>query len=471
MKRRGAKTKIPKKPKKSRAIELATSQAMRTDNQSEAASTEECAKPRPNGVFLKRRHIMDLTINAFYALAAIAGVAVSLLGYFGYWKHRESLAIWLFYGVIVFSVTALFLTWQKRIWAQATAAIQAETVNPVSVNPDRAYVVLSKGYLAEPPSTGNYPIATLEFQNTGNTPAVNVRISCNYSRLKEKAKEQAEKGVMPGIPQSPFGSAAVVGKGQVVKFVTEKGEWNHPEARRLWMDGTFVQYLWGEVYFEDIFGQKHITHFCAFSERPDSHRLTFCLHGNKMEDTEIEPNRLGASPATTPQALTAANATPLSIADRPYVVVEAAYVPDLVPNRPLSPVITIVNKGRTPAQHLAASLEIAAKPGFAWVLGFGKDSGRRPVSVAFLAPGDRVNVQGAPADAVTLETDFFNNIMAGKESFMIHGKGTYDDMTGKEYPIEYAFGYHAQAHAFMADFGGPNRVEKWQDEKEKKRKN
>ena len=93
----------------------------------------------------------------------------------------------------------------------------------------------------------------------------------------------------------------------------------------------------------------------------------------------------------------------------------------------------------------------------------------RPVAVAFLAPGDKVSVQGAPANAATLDTKFFNDAMAGKESFMIHGKGSYEDMTGHEYPIEYSFGYHPAANGFVADFLGPNRVEKWQDEKEKKK--
>ena len=90
-------------------------------------------------------------------------------------------------------------------------------------------------------------------------------------------------------------------------------------------------------------------------------------------------------------------------------------------------------------------------------------------TIAFFAAGDRVGVGGAPADAATLDAKFFSDAMEGKESLMIHGQGSYEDMTGKEYPIEYSFGYHPAVKGFVADFGGPNRVEKWQYEKEKKK--
>jgi hypothetical protein len=43
-------------------------------------------------------------------------------------------------------------------------------------------------------------------------------------------------------------------------------------------------------------------------------------------------------------------------------------------------------------------------------------------------------------------------------------------MAGGEYQIEYSFGYHPSAKGFVADFGGPNRYEKWMDEREKKKK-
>ncbi len=185
--------------------------------------------------------------------------------------------------------------------------------------------------------------------------------------------------------------------------------------------------------------------------------------------TDAEATTKATSPSPTPKASPTTSPTPLSIAERPYVVVESAMLTDLSPNKPINAFITIVNKGRTPAQHVSLSLQIAAKAGTIYWLGFGKDDGRRPVNIAFLAAGDRVRVQGAPADDITLDAKFFDEAMKGRESLMIHGLGSYEDMAGTEYPMEYAFGYVPSSRAFAADWGGPNRKEKWQDEKEKKK--
>jgi hypothetical protein len=182
---------------------------------------------------------------------------------------------------------------------------------------------------------------------------------------------------------------------------------------------------------------------------------------------DSSPTPTGTPSSTvTPKPLPSTQ--PLSIAERPYVVVESALLTTVAPNEPTSPMITIVNKGRTPAQHISLSLKIAAKPGFVYWLGFGDDDGRHPVNIASLAAGDRVSVRGAPADEVTLHTKFFNDVMKGKESLMIHGKGIFEDMTGAEYALEYAFGYHPATNGFIADFGGPNRREKWMDDKKQK---
>jgi hypothetical protein len=116
-------------------------------------------------------------------------------------------------------------------------------------------------------------------------------VSVNYSRIKDKGKEQAEQGIMPSIPPNPFESVAVLGAGKTAKFSTPKGQWDNPEVQRLWAEGRFVQYLWGEVYYDDIFGGKHTTRFCLSGEGPESHRLNFCLHGNSMEERQGDPDR------------------------------------------------------------------------------------------------------------------------------------------------------------------------------------
>jgi hypothetical protein len=64
---------------------------------------------------------MDLLIFGFLALAAISGGFLSVFSYLGYWRNKETWAIWALYCLIVFTVTAGFLSWQKRIWDNQAA--------------------------------------------------------------------------------------------------------------------------------------------------------------------------------------------------------------------------------------------------------------------------------------------------------------------------------------------------------------
>jgi hypothetical protein len=242
----------------------------------------------------REKSVLDVLIYICGILVVIGGLWLGYLGVSGHLNSQKVLGLWILYGTLFFVLTGAFLYFQKSIWeGQVTAAPQPNgpLVDLEKSSRDRAYVVLSSAYLAEPPNTGNPPVAKLEFENTGKTPAVNVRISANFARLRSKGREQAEQGIMPKIPQNPFQSIAVIGSGKIADFVTPHQNWSSEEARELTMKGEFVQYVWGELYYDDIFGGKHITHFCVKGEGPDTHRLNFCLHGNSMEDTEKEPDR------------------------------------------------------------------------------------------------------------------------------------------------------------------------------------
>lgn len=82
------------------------------------------------GVKTPRSRLMDLLINAFGLLAIVSGGVLGVVGIFGHWKNKETVAIWALYFTIVFGLTAFFFFWQKRIWestpAQAAQPTQAE---------------------------------------------------------------------------------------------------------------------------------------------------------------------------------------------------------------------------------------------------------------------------------------------------------------------------------------------------------
>jgi hypothetical protein len=152
------------------------------------------------------------------------------------------------------------------------------------------------------------------------------------------------------------------------------------------------------------------------------------MHGQLavMKETLAETNRI------------------FDLTERPIIIAKAATIQNIASNRPLSPIVTFANKGRTMAQEFNITIEIAAHKGYMYIFGFG-DTGPRPRGGHILPAGDEMSIQGAPADEVTLDDEFYNSAMHGRESFMIHGKGNYKDLAGREYQIHHAFRFRPDA--------------------------
>lgn len=151
-----------------------------------------------------------------------------------------------------------------------------------------------------------------------------------------------------------------------------------------------------------------------------------------------------------------------SLAERPYIVVKSATIPNLVPTQPVNAVITIANRGRTPAQDLNITIEVAATPNTIYALGF-PDTGARPADGLFLAAGDEISLENAPADAVTLNADYLSDVLNGKNFLMIHGKGTYKNLADIEFPVdEYCFYFsrHKQFIQCSPEMYGANNRDK-----------
>jgi hypothetical protein len=105
--------------------------------------------------------MLNIAIYICGALVAVGGLLLGYLGVAGGFTNQRILALMILYVTLFFLLTGAFLYFYQNLRSQ----------KPASNLSDRAYVVISKGYLAESPNTGNYPIATLEFENTGKTPA------------------------------------------------------------------------------------------------------------------------------------------------------------------------------------------------------------------------------------------------------------------------------------------------------------
>jgi hypothetical protein len=393
-------------------------------------------------------NISDFLFESIYQIVTWVFIALSIGSIFYFANQgNKKLVMWSVIGLICFTLIMIGIIADRQLFRTASPSQKSETAK------DRPELSIEKAFV-KTLEVGKPETIIMEVQNRGKITAHNITM---YSTIVHQPGTSESLLVYGKKPPGVTASLAS-GASLTIDF---RSEWINTAADiEAIKAGQVLLFHFGKGQYEDESGATYPFQYC-FMYEPPSPNMQICPSRYVPRD--------GQQPILAPTRQPQSASTPLSILDRPYVVIESASIPGLAPNRPLSPVITIANKGRTPAQHLAMSLEIAAKPGFIWVLGFGKDSGRRPVGVAFLAPGDRVSVGGAPADAVTLDSKFFNDAMEGKESIMIHGQGTYEDMAGGEHPIEYSFGYHAQAKAFIADFLGPNRVEKWQYEKEKKK--
>lgn len=395
-------------------------------------------------------------------LLSIVGILASIA--IANWQKGGYRNAWIAFGwgiaaFIVFGVGASLLYYYYII---KPASRSAQEVNIPQPN-----IVFGDSRLREPLTAGKKPWVDIVLNNTSDVPAEGRFMDVTWKLVPAPFNNQLEYAYQ-GLGMD-FDLAPRQFRG--IHFDVTY-DFTQAEIDALNKGNGFL-YLYGkgDYWNEKTPDIKHPLSFCLVYNKDTPGLLAVCPKGLTL--TESAPGNITHPNANTTQTTSSPTsvpaATPLSIADRPYVVVESAMLADMSPKVSTNAFITIVNKGRTPARHIMMSLQIAAKPGVIYWLGFEKDDGRRPVQIAFLAAGDRISVGGAPVDNVTLDTKFLADALEGKESLMIHGQGTYEDMTGTEYGIEYAFGYAPSANGFVADWGGPNRKEKWQDEKGKRK--
>jgi outer membrane murein-binding lipoprotein Lpp len=137
------------------------------------------------------------------------------------------------------------------------------------------------------------------------------------------------------------------------------------------------------------------------------------------------------------------------LTERPVVIaVNARIDAGLTPDTPLMPAVTFANKGRTLAQDLRVTVEVAATRGAMYPFGF-PDRGAHPTG-GYLLPADgQIGITGAPVDAVTVDAEFLRSAGRGGEDFMIHGRATYRDLANREYDLRYAFRFDAIQAEFV----------------------
>jgi hypothetical protein len=120
----------------------------------------------------------------------------------------------------------------------------------------------------------------LRIENTGKTPANNVRIAFNY-RMNDKPPYDVKDGNMvvsdAGFPQNQRLGLIAPGRDQPI-LTPKRGQLDGSEGPK-WMRGEIKYYCWGRISYEDIFSKKRHTDFAFFQARgyPNGYP---CEHGN-----------------------------------------------------------------------------------------------------------------------------------------------------------------------------------------------
>jgi hypothetical protein len=181
----------------------------------------------------------------------------------------------------------------ERIVAASEIQAKAAEQNAAAVKEsfyisERPYVFITDAKLVSPLSSGKYPGTFLRMVNTGKTPALNLKFLVISDALADSRRENAQKGVMPIVPDSmrpPSTSTAVLGAGVYFTQRKDPRDWNVPEVGVRILNGEATFYVWGEVRYSDIFGRRHFTTFCMHAKDVNKTELTISPHGNDM-DTE-----------------------------------------------------------------------------------------------------------------------------------------------------------------------------------------
>jgi hypothetical protein len=124
------------------------------------------------------KKLMDVLIFVFAALAGISGAFLGVFSLLGYWQNKETWAIWTFYCVVIFTITACFVSWQKSVSERAKVA---QNTQDVSTPTDRPWLTV-EAVAASPFTFNSGPLIVADnntaqlvvrfiVTNTGQSPA------------------------------------------------------------------------------------------------------------------------------------------------------------------------------------------------------------------------------------------------------------------------------------------------------------
>jgi hypothetical protein len=155
-----------------------------------------------------------------------------------------------------------------RQWNVMERAIDEGRISRVIEN--RAFIGVRSVKMSAPITGSEKIVVTAYLENTGKTPARNVRARMYTELVKTEPAEHKYRHIPP--EKQSQGILMPGGEYQV------RVDFSESEAK-LWFtlmqDGNLF-YAWGDVLYEDMFNQRWETRFCFLARKPDETVLCTC---------------------------------------------------------------------------------------------------------------------------------------------------------------------------------------------------
>ena len=340
---------------------------------------------------------MDLLIFSFLALAGISAAFLGVFSYLGYWQNKETWAIWSFYCVIVFTTTAGFLSWQKRIWEKLPS--------------ERPRMVVERAE-ARPLVAGQKRAVSLWLRNRGTKAAHNITVSINQAFAKSDfggplkftfIEPESRPDCEPGAIVTLVGESSAAITAFEIKALNEKtANWFH----------------FGKgVYQDELNNTYPLDFFCFMYEPSIEGYMRICP--DRYWPSKVDSTRLG-------------------IQARPEVLMEAAEARCEV-GKPPEVIMRVKNWG----QITAHKVELESTHYFAHARTFKGPMEHVPNAPPYVYPRLPPNAEaearteGGPAFTAQDVTD----IKEGKLLWLNYSKGKYEDEAGNRYPFDFCVLY------------------------------
>jgi hypothetical protein len=170
-----------------------------------------------------------------------------------YYGGNKVLAVWLTFGGVVCLLFLAALQWQHAI----EKAEGTKHPTDAEIERDRARIFIGKAELRNLYNNSIPPEVYFEFQNLGQTQAIDVQVDLNIA-----TKPATDNSFQ--LSNTPNPSKGVIGPGMGFSGAVSLPVVLNDATRQGMKDGLVILYAWGEVVYFDKYAHRRTTKFRTF---------------------------------------------------------------------------------------------------------------------------------------------------------------------------------------------------------------